>query len=182
MSNNIEIFISHSSKDKYIASDLAELISIALNMDSDKIRCTSSIKNQLPGGVCLNDALRKEINECKVQIGIITYNALSSIFTIMEMGARWGINKILIPIIFEKEKAAILKKPLSDFNAIEVDGLAAIDKLMTDLSYHLGDYSFNKNQEYESKKKNFYNVAYTYMCRDIICDTPLKKLILSKMD
>lgn len=179
MRNNINVFISHSSKDKYIATKLAELINLALGIDNKEIRCTSSLKHRLHSGLNIDDSLRKEIKGCKVQIGIVTKNALESIFTIMEMGARWGMNKPLIPVVFEVEKIGILKKPLNDLNALPIDGTDAIDVLMTDIAYYLDDCSFTQSELYKTKRDEFYNAAFTYIFRDVISDNdPLKKRVL----
>ncbi len=91
----LDIFISHSSNDKEIASNLIDLLITSLRIDPEMIRCTSVEGYKLEGGVNTDEQLRKEIFKSKVLIGIISKESLKSHYVLFELGARWGTNLLL---------------------------------------------------------------------------------------
>ena len=68
----IDVFISHSSRDEEMARRLITLIRAALILPSDRIRCTSVDGFRLPAGISINEMLRQEIYDSKAFIVIIT--------------------------------------------------------------------------------------------------------------
>jgi len=95
----ISVFISHSSKDAGLALALIELLKGGLGLLSDQIRCSSVDGYRLPVGVNTEAKLREEVNEARVVIGLITPSSLSSAFVMFELGARWGANQFLAPLL-----------------------------------------------------------------------------------
>jgi hypothetical protein len=57
----IELFISHSSRDSELAGLLVRLFRNALNLDPEKIRCTSLNGYRLPVGADVGESLRTEV-------------------------------------------------------------------------------------------------------------------------
>lgn len=108
-----EIFISHSAKDKDITKLIIDLLRTALNIDSEKLRCTSIEGYKLPGGANTEEQLRDEVFKSKVLIGIITPNSLNSAYVLFELGARWGSKKHMIPLLANGIKPSDLKGPLN---------------------------------------------------------------------
>ena len=130
---NIDIFISHSSQDAEIAEALINLLRAALNIPAERIRCTSVVGYQLPVGVNTNDRLRMEIHEAKAFIGLITSVSLQSTYVLFELGARWGAELHLAPVLAAGSDASILKPPLSNINALSCDVTAQIHQLIRDI-------------------------------------------------
>ena len=95
----LDIFISHSSRDENLAEKLIALIRSALNISAEKIRCTSLNGFRLPAGTTTNERLRKEIHDSKAFIALITPNSLKSMYVLFELGARWGAEKPMVPLI-----------------------------------------------------------------------------------
>jgi hypothetical protein len=133
----ILVFISHSSKDADLALALIELLKAGLGLLSNQIRCSSVDGYRLPVGVNSEATLREEVNEAKAVIGLITPSSLSSAFVMFELGARWGANQYLAPLL-AGVKPADLRGPLSLLNALSGSSEAQLHQLLENVSEQLG--------------------------------------------
>lgn len=126
--HNIMLFISHSSKDEHIVKLLVNLIKNAFPIPSDKIRCTSLAGYGLDIGAETINELRKEALEAKAFVAVLTRNALSSEFTMLEIGCRWGLgeNKSFLPIVCDKQGIDILKGPIRYLNVAMANDTSSI--------------------------------------------------------
>ena len=131
------VFISHSSKDAELALALVELLKAGLGLFANQIRCSSVDGYRLPVGVNTESQLREEVNDVKVVIGLVTPNSLSSSFVMFELGARWGANLFLAPLL-AGIKPGELSGPLSLLNALSAHNEAQLHQLLHDLSERLG--------------------------------------------
>lgn len=136
--SDIEIFISHSSADREIAAKLITLLRSALNVPAQKIRCTSVDGFRLPAGMPIEEQLRTEIYNSNLFIAIITMASMKSVYVLFELGARWGTQKPLIPILARGAHAKVLAGPLSTLNALRCDEPAQLHQLIEDISRTLG--------------------------------------------
>ena len=93
------IFISHSHADQAIASALVDYLFAALEVENNDIRCTSVPGFMLPPGVNIETQLRNDIQGEIALIALLTQNALRSQWVLFELGAAWGMNKLVIPIL-----------------------------------------------------------------------------------
>lgn len=157
--NNIKqmkIFISHSHKDVEIAKGLIELLRIALNLRVEDIRCTSVDGYRLPAGISTNEQLKSEIHDSSVLIGLISPASISSYYVLFELGARWGANKPLIPLLSNSSGAELLKGPLQGINSLNASEEAQLFQLITDLGTLLNIKPENPNsyQVYIKKLTN----------------------------
>ena len=130
----IKLFISHSSKDKELAEKLTELVSNALHLSSDEIRCTTIDGYRLPGGAKTNEQIKREIRDSKAFIGLISPAATESMYVLFELGARWGSDKHLLPLLAPGVAPKILIGPLSDINALSCDSAAQLHQLVMNLA------------------------------------------------
>ncbi len=135
--SSIDIFISHSAKDKSIAEALVNLLKGSLNISAGKIRCTSVDGYRLPLGATTDEQLRKEIYAAKVFLGLITPISLQSTYVLFELGARWGANLHLAPVLAAGSTTTILRGPLSSLNALSCDEPAQIHQLLKDTALKL---------------------------------------------
>lgn len=131
------IFISHSSKDADLALALIDLLKAGLAIAADQIRCSSVDGYRLPVGVNTEDKLRDEVNAAKVVIGLITPNSLSSYYVMFELGARWGADRFLAPLL-AGVKTSELSGPLSLLNALSASNDAQLHQLLADIARQLG--------------------------------------------
>lgn len=133
----LSIFISHSSKDTDLALALIDLLKGGLALAATQIRCSSVDGHRLPIGVNTQDKLREEVNAAKVVVGLITPHSLTSYYVMFELGARWGANLFLAPLV-AGVKAGDLSGPLSLLNALSADSDAQLHQLLEDIAHHLG--------------------------------------------
>lgn len=133
----LSIFISHSSKDADLALALIDLLKAGLTLTADQIRCSSVDGYRLPVGVNSEGKLREEVNAAKVVVGLITRSGLTSYYVMFELGARWGADLFLAPLL-AGVKASDLSGPLSLLNALSANNDAQLHQLLEDIARHLG--------------------------------------------
>jgi hypothetical protein len=130
------VFISHSSKDVDLALALIDLLKDSLGLLANQIRCSSVDGYRLPVGVNTERKLRQEVNAAKIVIGLVTPSSLVSYFVMFELGARWGADLFLAPLL-AGVKASELSGPLSLLNALDATSEAQLHQLLTDVSQKL---------------------------------------------
>jgi len=133
----LQIFISHSSKDRVLAGALTDLLKSALGLVSTQIRCSSVDGHRLPVGVNTESKLREEVNGARVVVGLVTPSSLVSSFVMFELGARWGAGLFLAPLLAGVQ-ANELSGPLSLLNALSADNEAQVHQLLGDIAEPLG--------------------------------------------
>ncbi|MEM6737152.1 MAG: toll/interleukin-1 receptor domain-containing protein [Bacteroidota bacterium] len=114
----IDIFISHSSSDREKVEILIGILRSALNLEPKQIRCTSVPGYKLTGGSSTDETLRQEIVDCKVFLGVLTENSIISTYVLFELGARWGLNKPMKPIVCEPSLSKVVKGPLTGLHCL----------------------------------------------------------------
>ncbi len=127
------LFISHSSEDMEIVQALVELVRFGLVISPDRIRCTSLPGYRLPGGAEFNEQLRREVNEAKAFVGLISQNSLESMYVMFELGARWGADKQLIPLLTPGCDSTLIKEPLSRLHMLRCDSVTDLQQFLSEL-------------------------------------------------
>lgn len=114
----MKVFISHSSKDMAIVDKLYDLVKNFLHLRAEDIVCTSRPGSKLRAGDDTEDSLRQHIHDVPAFLGVITPNSLESTYVICELGARWGQNKHLIPLLSSSDIRNRLDGPLNSHNLL----------------------------------------------------------------
>ncbi len=135
--SGLAVFISHSSKDTGLALALIDLLKAGLALTANQIRCSSVDGYRLPVGVNSESKLREEVNAARVVVGLITPSSLASYYVMFELGARWGANLFLAPLL-AGVKASDLSGPLSLLNALSASSDAQLHQLVADIAHNLG--------------------------------------------
>jgi hypothetical protein len=130
------VLISHSSKDVELATALIELLKAGIGLLADQIRCTSVDGYRLPVGVDTASKLREEVNAAAVVIGLITPSSLSSHYVMFELGARWGADLFVAPLLAGVE-AGTFSSPLSLLNSLSANNEAQLHQLLADIGNEL---------------------------------------------
>jgi hypothetical protein len=133
---HILVLISHSSKDKVLAEALIDLLRAGLGLVASQIRCSSVDGYRLPAGVNTDDQLRIEIKAVKVLIGLLTPNSLSSTYVLFELGARWGAELFMIPLL-AGTKPHEMRGPHSVINALSCESDSQLIQLVEDIGRKL---------------------------------------------
>jgi hypothetical protein len=130
----LDVFISHSSKDKVLAYKLVELVRSALPIRPGKIRCTSVEGYRLSIGSNTDEQLRKEVHAARAFVGLITPASLQSAYVLFELGARWGAKRPLAPLLGSGATADLLKGPLREISTLSCDVEADLHQFVTDIA------------------------------------------------
>lgn len=133
----IKIFISHSNHDSAIAKSLAELFRNAMRLTKSEIRCTSVDGYRLPAGASTDEQLRREVIEAPVLVGLISQHSFESAYVLFELGARWGKNAYMAPVLAPGEPMSILKGPLTAINALHCENSSQVHQLVDDIGSQL---------------------------------------------
>ena len=116
--SKMKIFISHSSEDKEMAKRIIRLLRASINLQPKDIRCTSVDGYKLPAGTNTDETLKIEVHDSAAFIGIITENSIKSSYVLFELGARWGANLPLVPIVCDKKGMSVLSGPLKNIHCL----------------------------------------------------------------
>ena len=130
----VELFISHSSDDQRLAEALVDLLKAALSVPVEAIRCTSVDGCKLPTGAHTETQLRRELLEAPAFIGLVTPSSIRSAYVLFELGARWGAEKSVFPLLAAGADASLLRGPLSTINARKCYTHAEVHQFIADLA------------------------------------------------
>ncbi|MGH9962637.1 MAG: hypothetical protein ACREBC_36905 [Pyrinomonadaceae bacterium] len=108
-----------------------------LDISEKKIRCTTVPGFQLEIGAHTSTSLKEEIQNCEAIIGILTENSLDSMYVMFELGAGWGLNKRVIPVLGPKFNYSDLRGPLSEAHGMKWNNGPAWHQLIDSLSQQL---------------------------------------------
>lgn len=130
----VDLFVSHSSRDIEVVRLLVGLLRNALNLRPDQIRCTSLDGYRLPAGAQFGDSLRKEVVGTAVLIGLISSRSFESAYVLFELGARWGAQKPIIPLLAPGTDPQVLSGPIAELNALRCDSAGQLHQLIDEIS------------------------------------------------
>lgn len=133
----IRLFVSHSSKDAPFVERLVELVRSGLDLRRQDIRCTSVDGYRLGAGAHTDEQLRADVMGADVCLGVITPDALDSLYVAFELGARWGAGRTLVPLLAPGVPASALRGPLGGINALSCTR-TGLQQLVSDLADMLG--------------------------------------------
>jgi hypothetical protein len=105
-----------------------------LAIPAERVRCTSVAGYKLSGGAKTDSEITKEIRGTQCFIGLITPNSLQSQFVLFELGARWGLDEHLVPILGGGVTAKLLRPPLSNLNALNSSSKSDMEQLVQELA------------------------------------------------
>lgn len=132
------VFISHSSADEELAQAVVDLLSGALGLSSDDIRCTSLEGYKLPTGSETGAALRRESVGSRCFLALLTPSSIKSVYVIFELGARWGTEKPMFPVLGRGLVPGQLPSPLSDIHAANASIHGDVLDMVEDVARALG--------------------------------------------
>jgi hypothetical protein len=138
MSSTIRLFISHASDDKELARRVVALFRAALNLSASAIRCTSVDGHRLEGGADTDETVRKEIESADAFVGVLSDRSMRSKYVLIELGARWVLNKHLLPLLAPGTPASVLGGPLAGKNALQADSEAQLHQMVREVGRVLG--------------------------------------------
>lgn len=129
----IRIFVSHNSKDRELVKLFVRVLEAALQIEEGEIRCTSLPGYRLRSGSHSSTALRKEINEASLIIGVLTPNSVESGWVMFELGAGWGSRKWVVPVIAGIDYDS-MPGPLKESSATDAATRGELEQLFEEIS------------------------------------------------
>ncbi len=154
VTQEMKVFISHSSADSGAAEAMVGLIRAALNISANDIRCTSVDGYKLPPGSRLDEQLRKEVFSSEVFVALLSPDSLKSMYVMFELGARWASDKYLAPVRVKTVVPRDIKPPLSALHSISGTSENDVYQLLETLSSHLS-LPIEKPMAYSKQLKAF---------------------------
>jgi hypothetical protein len=134
----VDVFVSHSSADSWLAKQLVDLLRSSLDLRSEQIRCTSVDGYRLPAGADVDEQLRKEVLASRAFVSILSPSSLESVYVLFEIGARWGTRQPLFPVLAPGMEPRALRGPLSGLNALSCESAGQLHQLVSDMARTLG--------------------------------------------
>ena len=132
-STKLLVFVSHSSKDSELAKSVVDLLCGALGLRAEDVRCSSIDGFRPPAGANTDEQLKLELSAAETFISLITPNSLNSAYVLFELGARWGANRHMVPLLAWTSPDA-LRGPLGKFNALSAGNESHLYQLVTDIA------------------------------------------------
>lgn len=133
----MDIFISHASADAELAGALALLLQVGLNLEAKRIRCTSVNGYRFSVGANVDERIKSEVHEARVLVGLITPASVQSSYVLFELGARWGIDRFLAPLLARGAPASSLPGPTAGINALHADSDEEMHQFVRDIAKEL---------------------------------------------
>jgi hypothetical protein len=134
MTSTIRLFISHASDDRELARRVVALFRAALNLPASAIRCTSVDGHRLEGGADTDETVRYEIGSADAFVGILSDRSMRSKYVLIELGARWGLNRHLLPLLAPGTPTSVLGGPLAGKNALQADSEPQLHQMVREVA------------------------------------------------
>ena len=132
-----DVFISHASQDRALAAAVVGLLRSALNMQADRILCTSLDGYRLPGGRDADEALREAVLSARTLVGIVSPASGRSAYVQAELGGRWVTSKHMIPVTAGGVSPGQVRGPVGRLNALDLSTRGGVLQLISDLGTEL---------------------------------------------
>jgi TIR domain len=157
---SICVFISHSSKDAAVAEALVDLLRTGIGLTEEEIRCTSVDGYRFEVGADTDTQLKQEVKGSLAFIGLITPSSIESAYVLFELGARWGADLHLAPVLARGADAECLRGPLSKLNALDAAEEPQVHQLLQDIAHKI-DRSVRSPAVYGKALAKFVEAAKT---------------------
>lgn len=112
------VFISHSTKDRWIAKQMAALIEERGREYGVK---TFLDEKDIAGGDSIPDSIRRNIRECREFVVLLTRYSIDRPWVLIEIGAAWALGKRIVTII-DKVTPEEMPDIIAPYKAIDLNG------------------------------------------------------------
>ena len=90
------VFISHASKDKWVANQMAKLIGAAGRTGGVKVFLD---EKDIHGGDSIPEAIRTNLRSCDELVVLLTRNSISREWVLVEIAGAWVLGKRVVAIM-----------------------------------------------------------------------------------
>ena len=110
------VFISHSSKDRWVAKQMVKLIE---ERNKGYVEVFLDEKD-IEGGQSIPDSIRNSIEQCDEFLVLLSNRSKDRKWVLIEMGAAWGLRKRIVMII-DKVSPNEMPDLFSPYKAIDLN-------------------------------------------------------------
>jgi hypothetical protein len=114
------------------------LMRTALPLGAKSIRCTSVSGYKLPAGTNVDTRLRAEVFSSRAFVALLSPRSIESIYVMFELGARWGAERYLVPVLIGGLPARRVEAPLRALHVVKGGSEADVMQLIGELADQLG--------------------------------------------
>lgn len=132
MKQYTKIFISHSSLDKEIVSDLIEMLEL-IGVKSENIFCSSIQGYGVSLGEDFLQRIKDELNEKTLVLFVLSENFYQSPVCLCEMGATWIKTTKHIPILIPPFNYSQIKGVINNIQGLKIDEPLQINELKREM-------------------------------------------------
>jgi hypothetical protein len=129
----IDIFISHSSIDESLVRLIVKLIKNTTKINTEQIRCTTLSDYGIKPGSHVPTEIKRELEESKIILGIITHNSLASEYVMFELGAGW-LQEKSVALLESDIDFKNIPGPIRENNAIKISEKSDVYRLIDFIS------------------------------------------------
>jgi predicted nucleotide-binding protein len=119
---DINIFISYASEDSGHAAKLIQGLAKQPNLHL-------FTSNKISAGENWQSRIKKELSKSDFFLVLLSPTSVDSKWVQFELGAAWGLNKFIIPIVTNHEVVKRIPLDLARLHVIEIDQLKTSDTL-----------------------------------------------------
>jgi hypothetical protein len=129
------VFVSHRTRDLQTAKRMVDVLRAALHLTKREVLFTGQIA--LAPKADVDDTLVRELHGSKVVIGLFTRGSKGSVYQVMELGAAWFAEKLIVAVV-ETRDVARLPQPLAGNQAVALDDPLLVDGLIETIGTSIG--------------------------------------------
>jgi hypothetical protein len=110
----VRVFISHSSRDRWIARQ------IDFGVRRNRGVATFLDEKDLQGGDAISETVRAELRRCDELVVLLSSASLTSDWVKAEMGAAWGLRKRIV-VLLDKLQVRDIPQVFTDYKAFDLN-------------------------------------------------------------
>ena len=115
------ILVSHKETDQLIAKCSVDSIVESLEVSPEDIVCSSVPGHALRFGTTIESQLKSGIRDGQVLFALLTQDSIKSSWVLYELGAAWGLDRLIIPILGPGIGYKELPGSLAQYPCISID-------------------------------------------------------------
>lgn len=113
---NIRVFVSYASEDSLAAKDLIRHLARKPNFHI-------FTDNRISAGEDWQSKIKKELSQTDYFLVLLSPTSLQSSWVQFELGAAWGLNKFIIPVVTSKDVMSSVPLEFKDLQVIQLKDL-----------------------------------------------------------
>jgi hypothetical protein len=114
------LFVCHAHEDEDLGAALRDVLVAAFDVDRDQVRCTSARGSRLHAGARIAHSLRRDIAGSTALLAVLTPDSRESRYVWLEIGAAWGQNVRILPLLARGAKADDVLSPLGEVESLDL--------------------------------------------------------------